>query len=140
MIFNQFLVLTIGGGGNLLTLISVPYAYYKYRSSFPHLWNSVTLLMLHLSICDILYIIIGVPTYVVVYIYGYFPYNEWMCWGLAAVRNLFAYADFLTQGLIAVTRCFGMLKNRMKIAMLNRKGLLYQHLGFVFHNHLTICV
>ena len=38
MILNQFLILTIGGGGNLLTLISVPYAYYKYQSSFPYLW------------------------------------------------------------------------------------------------------
>ena len=112
--FNQVLILIIGGGGNLLTLVSVPYAYFKYRSMFPYLWNSVTLLMLHLSLCDFLYIVIGVPTYIVVYIYGYFPSTEWMCWLLSSLRHLVAYADFLTQGAIAATRCLGMLKNRKR--------------------------
>ena len=122
LILNQFLILTIGGGGNLLTLLSVPYVYYKYQSSFPYLWNPVTLLMLHLSICDMCYVLIGVPTYVVVYIYGYFPGTEVMCWVLASLRHLVSWADILTQGVIAATRCIGMLKNRKMTDVIKRIG------------------
>jgi len=116
LILNGVIIMLIGGIGNLLTLISIPYVYFKYRESFMFCWNDTTLLMLHLSLCDLLYVLIGVPSFLVIYIYQYFPGTAYQCTVLATVRNLIAYADFLTLASIASTRCVGLTRQLMRFS------------------------
>jgi len=111
-IFNILLICTIGGVGNIITLLSVPYVYYRYPKQFQLQWNSVTLLMLHLSVLDLLYVCLCLPPFILIYSTGYFPYPQWMCWLTAAIRNLIAYADFLTLACIALLRMRGICKNK----------------------------
>ena len=88
--------------GNLLTLVALPYVRYKYRSQYSMLkYNSVTLL-LHLSLCDLLYGITGFPHLIHAHLYMTNIYSCQVCYLLGMFRNLVAYTDFNT---IAVLSC-----------------------------------
>ena len=104
MISNQIIIALLTILGNLLTLCALPYVKWKYGSQFTILkFNSVTLL-LHLSLCDLLYGLIGFPHFFHAYLYktpeSYV--TEEVCYVLGMVRNMIAYADFNT---IAVISC-----------------------------------
>ena len=49
--------------------------------------DPVFFLILHMSCCDLLYCIVGLPSYWSVYYNGYFPYSEAMCKYIAFFRN-----------------------------------------------------
>merc|ERR1719187_1406114 len=72
----------------------------RYGREFSILQTSQAVLILHLSLCDLLYCVIGFPHFIQVYILGYYPYSSDSCWYLAMFRNLIAYADFTTLGVI----------------------------------------
>eukprot|EP00092_Neocalanus_flemingeri_P002879 GFUD01003078.1.p1 GENE.GFUD01003078.1~~GFUD01003078.1.p1 ORF type:complete len:322 (+),score=42.73 GFUD01003078.1:112-966(+) len=63
--------------------------------------DPVFFLILHLSFCDLLYCLIGLPSYWSVYYYGYYPFSEELCKYFGFFRKLIAYADFNTLALIA---------------------------------------
>ena len=44
-------------------------------------------LIVHLSVCDLLYCVSGLPTYWDVYYNGYYPYSHAMCKYTAFFRN-----------------------------------------------------
>jgi len=106
-IINIIIIIIVGGLGNLLTIISIINAWTRYRSLFPSLWNSTTILMLNLSFCDLLYCVLGLPIFISVYYHGFLPHSETFCRYSSMVRNWIAYADFLTMAAIAVTRSSG---------------------------------
>jgi hypothetical protein len=60
-IVNIVLVIIIGTIGNLLTLLAVPYARLYYSHRFPRLSSPLTVLLLHLALCDLLYCLLGLP-------------------------------------------------------------------------------
>jgi hypothetical protein len=60
-IVNIVLVIIIGTVGNLLTLLAIPYARLYYSHRFPRLSSPLTILLLHLALCDLLYCLLGLP-------------------------------------------------------------------------------
>ena len=65
-ISNISAIMVIGIMGNLFTLVTVPYASKKYKSKFPNILNLPTILLLHLSFCDLLYCSMGLPVFVMI--------------------------------------------------------------------------
>ena len=59
--------------------------------------DPVLFLILHLSFCDLLYCIFGLPTYWDVYYHGYYPYSEDMCKYSAFFRNMLGRTDTLNE-------------------------------------------
>eukprot|EP00088_Acartia_fossae_P059581 TRINITY_DN7083_c0_g1_i12.p1 TRINITY_DN7083_c0_g1~~TRINITY_DN7083_c0_g1_i12.p1 ORF type:complete len:554 (-),score=74.19 TRINITY_DN7083_c0_g1_i12:102-1763(-) len=107
-LLNITVISLIGGLGNVLTLIAIPYAYFKYTNLFTARWNGTTALMLHLSLCDLAYILFGLTFFISIYANGDFVFSDDLCWWTAFIRNLVCYADFLTLAAIAVIRMIGM--------------------------------
>ncbi|XP_023331362.1 uncharacterized protein LOC111703610 isoform X1 [Eurytemora carolleeae] len=115
---NIFIIIAIGGIGNLLTLLSVPYVFVRYpvtRYKFPWLQNPMTILILHLSLCDFLYCTLGLPFITLPTLYGYFPYSKRVCRLTSLLRNLNAYSEFLTIACIALLRFKGLIKERFAL-------------------------
>jgi len=103
---------TVGFVGNILTLLALPYVRRKYGPKFTVLQSSTAILLLHLSFCDLLYIVIGFTHFIHVIIikrnpFSYLgaPYSENLCYAVAFLRNLAAEADFATMGAIAICVC-----------------------------------
>ena len=71
--------LLIGGGGNLLTLLAILHCRLRHRARFGHLWTGTTVLQLHLSLCDLLYCVLGLPVFISVYHHGFLPNSEEFC-------------------------------------------------------------
>ena len=88
--------------GNSFTIVSLPYARRKYGLEFSILQLNSVILMLHLSLCDLLYSIIGFPHLIHAYLYRTNVYSDGVCYFLGMFRNLVAYTDFNT---IAVISC-----------------------------------
>ena len=80
---------------NIITISSFFYLYFfnqRIKRKFGQDFKSITedpvfFLILHLSICDLLYCVFGLPTYWDVYYYGYYPHSESMCRYAAFFRN-----------------------------------------------------
>ena len=64
--------------------------------------NSITLI-LHLSVCDLLYALLGFPHFIHAHIYKTNIYSVGVCYFLGMFRNLVAYTDFNNVALIS---CF----------------------------------
>eukprot|EP00090_Calanus_glacialis_P001278 TRINITY_DN10896_c0_g1_i1.p1 TRINITY_DN10896_c0_g1~~TRINITY_DN10896_c0_g1_i1.p1 ORF type:complete len:373 (-),score=30.35 TRINITY_DN10896_c0_g1_i1:134-1252(-) len=129
-IINIVIIIIIGGLGNLLTIISIVHARLRYTARFPTLWNSTTILMLHLSLCDFLYCTLGLPVFISVYYNGFLPHSEIFCRHSSMVRNWIAYADFLTMAAIAVTRSLGYILNHYNLEHISK---------IIFSPKLTSC-
>lgn len=124
--------MVIGILGNGTTLIAVPYAYFRYRDDYVSMWSPVTFLMLHLSFCDLLYAILGLPSFLLIYSYGYFPLGNRLCWLQGWVRNWIALADFFTLGAIALTRLVGMVHNHTNNQAVRLNTFLSSFTGAIF--------
>ena len=68
------LLFIIGLIGNLLTLMALPYVRRKYGTQFSVLQTSTAILLIHLSFCDLLYILIGFTHYIHVLSIGIIRY------------------------------------------------------------------
>jgi hypothetical protein len=84
----------IGTVCNILTIITFLYLYYfpqrikrKFNQEFTMIQDPVFFLILHLSFCDFLHCVAGLPTFWSVYYNGYFPYSEAVCKYSAFFRN-----------------------------------------------------
>lgn len=96
--------------GNSLTLVALPYVRDKYKAEFSVLQSPASLLLLHLSLADLLYGVLGYPHF----LHGLvvrgvnpfdFPGGDDLCWTLAMLRNWAAQMDFATMGAIAFLAC-----------------------------------
>ncbi|XP_023326208.1 protein trapped in endoderm-1 isoform X2 [Eurytemora carolleeae] len=113
---NIFCIIAIGGMGNLLLILSVIYVFFRYpatRCKYPWLKNPLTILILHLSFCDFLYCIFGLPFLTLPTIYGYFPLSESVCHNTALFRNLNAFAEFSTIAVIGLLRLKGLVTEQL---------------------------
>eukprot|EP00092_Neocalanus_flemingeri_P021312 GFUD01023099.1.p1 GENE.GFUD01023099.1~~GFUD01023099.1.p1 ORF type:complete len:371 (-),score=49.39 GFUD01023099.1:60-1172(-) len=103
---------TVGSLGtvcNILTISTFMYLYFfpqrikkKFGEEFFMSKDPAFFLILHLSFCDLLYCVCGLPTFWDVYYNGYYPYSEEMCKYGAFFRNTIALADFHTVACISV--------------------------------------
>ena len=101
VLVNLILILVIGGPGNILTVIAIPYVRMRYNRDFPRLRNTIAVLIVHLSVCDLMYMAIGFSHFIQVNILEHFPYSRDTCYHLALFRNWVAHADFYTIAAIA---------------------------------------
>ena len=104
---NICLIVVVGGLGNLLTLVAVPWAARNHPDRFPHLYSLPTLLLLHLSLCDLLYLLLGLPMAITSSVLS----SNVFCDVATVVRNVVAVADFYTMAAIALTRSIGILQS-----------------------------
>ena len=111
----------------------------RYPDRVPELKTSKAILIFHLSLTDFLYCTLGLPFIVATLHYGYFPYVEGnffkkceieiscrasasLCSYSALVRNLIAYADFLTMAALSPALALSCLSSSG--ALLGREPLL----------------
>lgn len=106
-----FLVLNIFVGltGNLLTLLSIPYAKYHQRFGFRRDGDTTTLYILNLALCDFLFCAVASPLFLLHEIYNGWPLGKTMCAISVMLRWGLAFADWLALSLIAFSR-FVLLK------------------------------
>ena len=73
-LLNLVVIMVVGIGGNVVTLVAFPYAWFYYSESFPFLSStaSTMVLILHLALCDLLYCAIGLPVQTSIYLNGFF--------------------------------------------------------------------
>ena len=88
-------VATVGAVCNFITISTFIYLYCfperikkKFCQEFSMIKDPVFFLILNLSICDFLYCVIGLPSYWIIYYYGYFPFSERMCKYFGFFRKL----------------------------------------------------
>ena len=98
---NQYWMLSViavvgivGTVCNIIAIFTFLYLYVfperikkKFGQEFSMTKDPVFFLILHLSVCDLLYCISGLPTYWDVYYYGFYPYSEDMCKYFGFLRN-----------------------------------------------------
>jgi hypothetical protein len=106
LMWAVFLTLNIfiGLAGNLLTLLSIPYA--KYRKKFGFSRSETTSLYIrNLAMWDFLFCAFAAPTYVLHIIYQGWPFGETLCAMTAIIRWGLTLADWSALSLIAISRC-----------------------------------
>ena len=86
MLFVIGVVGMVGTVCNIITISTFTYLYCfanrikrQFNQEFTMTSDPVFFLILHLSLCDLLYCVIGLPSYWSVYFYGYYRYSEMMC-------------------------------------------------------------
>jgi len=102
MMPNQIAIAVLSIFGNTLTLVAIPYVKTTYGSEFSILTLNSIILILHLSLCDLLYSVFGLSHLIHAYFYKTNIYSPGVCYLLGMLRNLIAYTDFNT---IAVISC-----------------------------------
>eukprot|EP00092_Neocalanus_flemingeri_P051260 GFUD01059563.1.p1 GENE.GFUD01059563.1~~GFUD01059563.1.p1 ORF type:complete len:269 (-),score=27.38 GFUD01059563.1:111-884(-) len=106
-LLNIFLIGSIGLIGNFFTIATIVNAKRNHKEEFRIFSHSSTPLLIHLAICDMLYCAVGLPSFGIIFVQHYFPLPEIWRRLLAMFRNITAYTDFLTLGLISVDlACF----------------------------------
>jgi hypothetical protein len=68
---NIIVIIILGTGGNLLTLLALPYAWKYYSQRFPSVTKSTTVLLLNLALCDLIYCSFGLTVQADIFINGY---------------------------------------------------------------------
>ena len=82
----MILILLIGIVGNTLTIATVVNAKKNHSQEFHIFSHSSTPLLLHLAVCDILYYVVGIPSFFFIFRAGYFPLSEIFCRIVAMAR------------------------------------------------------
>jgi len=111
-IVNAAGVISIGAPANLITLLALPYVRLRYPDEIPDLNTNTAILILHLSLTDFLYSLLGLPFIIATLHHGYFPASASLCSFSSLVRNLICYADFLTMAAIALISSIGLISDR----------------------------
>jgi hypothetical protein len=94
----------IGLAGNLLTLLSIPYAKYRKKFGFSHS-ETTSIYILNLAMWDFLFCALAAPSHVLHVIYHGWPFGETMCAMTAIIRYGITQAGWLALSLIAMSRC-----------------------------------
>ena len=87
-LLNLVLIMLIGGCGNLLTLVAALYCRVRHQERFVTVWTGTTVLQLHLSLCDLLYCVLGLPVFISVYHHGFLPNSEAFCRSVPPLHQL----------------------------------------------------
>lgn len=122
MLTSTGLVCFIGITVNTLTLMTFLYLHIfhdrikkRFGQDFTMIRDPLVVLLAHLCFCDLLYCFIGLPSYWLVYYYGYWPGSHQSCSYIAFTRDLIAYVDFSTLAATAACIAWNNLRRRKKI-------------------------
>jgi len=88
VLLNQFVIFIIGGLGNFLTLLAIVYVRLKYGSMFSILQLNSVVLILHLSLADFLYAVLGLPNFLLVYLLREGVLDARICFYAGILRHL----------------------------------------------------
>ena len=96
----------LGVTTNLLTLLAIPYAYYKRRHGFHRTFWKTDVWILHLAFCEFLYCIVFHPHFFVPSLGGRYPQGigTWFCTASFLLTILTYTNDWLLVAIVAVTR------------------------------------
>ena len=83
-----------------------------FRFGFHKSWSTdaTTMFILNLAFSDFLYCGISLPLYAMQYFSKRWPLGLTECKIFAAIRYMNAFADWMSLGLVAVSRCMGMVQ------------------------------
>ena len=88
-------------------------------------WRTNTVFVLHLAFAEVLYCAFNLPSYAATYLYRGWPFGYILCGVSSAFIHMNAYADWISLGLIALSRCLGLTKpSAWKTFCKNRNLLL----------------
>ena len=137
----------VGTFCNILTICTFGYLYFfpvrikkKFGQEFAMTKDPVFLLILHLSLCDLLYCLSGLPTYWDVYYHGYYPYSHAMCQYSAFFRNTIAYADFHTIALISAYFAWRRKRGQQSNSRYGAKPVLGMIVGVWVYSFCITCI
>jgi hypothetical protein len=94
----------IGLAGNLLTLLSIPYAKYRKKFGFSHS-ETTSLYIRNLALWDFLFCALAAPSHVLHVVHQGWPFGQTMCHWTAIFRWALTGADWQALALIATSRC-----------------------------------
>jgi hypothetical protein len=105
-IWVAFLMLNIfiGLTGNLLTLLSIPYAMYHKKFGFG-VKCETAVYILNLALCDFLFCALAIPFSILNVIFRGWPFGETSCAVTVWIRYALTAADWQALSLIALSRC-----------------------------------
>ena len=101
-----------GSISNLLTLVAIPYAYYKRRHDFHNSFWTTDIWILHLALCELMYCIFFHPHFFVPSLgYRYLPgIGSWFCM-ISFTMTILTYTnDWLLVATVAMTRAIALKK------------------------------
>ena len=81
-----------------------------YDNRFGLQINSTTIFILNLALSDLLYCAINLPMYATQYLARIWPLGSSLCYANAVFRYINAFGDWVSVGIIAVSRCIFLLK------------------------------
>ena len=103
-IISQTINIILGISGNLLTLLSVPYARNRRQFGFRRSDDSTIPYVLNLAFSDLLFCLIAIPTYTTHYIFKGWPFGNIMCIASVQMRCSVTCINHLSLALIAFSR------------------------------------
>ena len=103
-IISQTINIILGVSGNLLTLLSVPYARNRRQFGFKRSDDSTITYVLNLAFSDFLFCLVAIPTYTTGYIFKGWPFGNIMCIASVQMRWTITFIKHLSLALIAFSR------------------------------------
>ena len=104
---------------------------YRFNLS---LHGSSLILVLNLAFCDLIYCSIHLPTHAVQFFSQVPIWGNVMCIATSSFREITAYADWMSVGIIAVSRCLS-LKN---ISIIEQNGKFFVSMIWIYSIGLRI--
>ena len=90
-------------------------------------WKTNTLFVLNLSFFEMLYCIFNLPIYAATYLTRGWPFGHNACVLSSAFIKMNAYSDWISLGLIALSRCLSLTKPHLW-----RKFCCYRNMACIF--------
>ena len=103
-IISQTINIILGVTGNLLTLLSVPFARSRRLFGFKRYDDSDITYVMNLAFTDLLFCLVAIPTYTTHYIFKGWPFGSIMCIATVQMRWSIIFLNQLSLALIAFSR------------------------------------
>ena len=81
-----------------------------YRYGLERGWRTNTVFILHLAFAELVYCTFNLPSYAATYLSRGWPFGYTLCGISSAFIHMTAYADWISLGLIALSRCLNLTK------------------------------
>jgi len=83
---------------------------YFYRFKLEDNWKTSTVFILNLAAVDLVYCVVCLPSYIFAFNRTFWPFGHTWCQVTMALILVTAHANWFCLGLIALTRCLGLLR------------------------------
>ena len=101
--------------------------YFKliHRYGFQIGWRTNTVFILNLAFNELLYCTLNLPSYASTYLKRGWPFGYNLCGMSLAFIQVNAYADWISLGLIALSRCMCLIKQTAWSRFCNNRNILF---------------